>query len=93
MRVGLDARSLASEAPTGVEQYVINLVRGLAELDDAPEMIAYLDRPIPDADLERVANSGSLRTKLVRARRGWLRAALPWHLWRDRAEVAIGSRQ
>jgi len=87
VRVGLDARALASESPTGVERYVINLVRGLAELDDAPEIIAYLDRPIPDRDLERVANSGSLRTKLIRARRGWLRAALPWHLWRDRVEV------
>ena len=87
MRVGLDARALASESPTGVERYVISLVRGLAELDDAPQIVAYLDRPIPDRDLERVANSGSLRTKLIRARRGWLRAALPWHLWRDRVEV------
>ena len=30
MRVGLDARALASESPTGVERYVISLVRGLA---------------------------------------------------------------
>jgi len=87
VRVGLDARALASESPTGVERYVISLVRGLAELDDAPEILAYLDRPIPDRDLERVANSGSLRTRLIRARRGWLRAALPWRLWRDRVEV------
>lgn len=87
MRVGIDARALASETPTGVERYVISLVRGLAELDDAPEIIAYLDRPIGDRHLERVANSGPLKTRLIRARRGWLRAALPWHLWRDRVEV------
>jgi glycosyltransferase involved in cell wall biosynthesis len=87
VRVGLDARTLAAERHSGVEQYIIHLVRGLAELPDAPEIVCYTDRPIPDPDLARVANSGSIRTTVLRARRGWLRAALPWRLWRDGVDL------
>lgn len=85
MRIGLDARALASRRRSGVEHYVINLTRALAELADAPEIIAYLDQPVTDPGLARVAASGKVRLQLMRARRGWLRAALPWQLWRDRA--------
>ena len=87
MRVGLDARTLAAEVSSGVEQYVINLVRAFSRLEDAPEIIAYVDRPIPGPDIARAASSGPVRTTLVQARRGWLRMALPWRLWRDHVDL------
>jgi len=87
MRVGLDARTLAAAVRSGVEHYVANLVRAFSQLDDSPETMAYVDHPIPDPDLARAASSGSVRTKLVQARFGWLRLALPWRLWRDRTDL------
>ena len=87
MRVGLDARCLTATTRTGVEWYVVNLVRGLSRLADSPDIIAYVDRPIPEPDLAQAAASGPVRTRVVRARRGWLRAALPWRLWRDRVAL------
>ena len=88
MRVGLDARTLAAPYRSGVEQYVVDLVRALSELEGAPDIIAYTDRPIEEADIAGAASSGTVRTKLVKARWGWLRAALPWQLRRDRVNVA-----
>lgn len=87
MRVGLDARTLTASSRSGVEQYVVNLVRALAGLKDSPEIIAYTDGPIPDPELARAAASGGLRTEIVRAKRGWLRAALPLRLRRDKADL------
>jgi glycosyltransferase involved in cell wall biosynthesis len=87
MLVGLDARTLTTSFRSGVEHYVVNLVRALAGLQDSPEIIAYLDGPIPDPELARVAASGGLRTEIVRAKRGWLRAALPLRLRRDKIDL------
>jgi len=86
VRVGVDGRGLAAAARTGVEQYVVGLTRALAEVENRPEMIAYLDRPIADEALAG-ALAGRIETKVVRARYGWLRAALPWRLWRDGVDV------
>ena len=83
MRVGLDARALTSPSPTGVERYVVELVRALARLDDCPQVIAYTDRPVADANVL----AGAVRVQVLRARRGWLRLALPWRLWRDRFDL------
>jgi glycosyltransferase involved in cell wall biosynthesis len=77
LAVGLDARTLASEVHSGVEEYVINLVSALSRLTEAPEIIAYVDRPIPDPEIAQAASSGPLRTSIVRARRGWLPPLLP----------------
>jgi len=86
VRIGLDARALVSPVRFGVERYVVNLLLALAELEEGPEILAYVDRPVVDADLGR-ALSGRAETKLLRARRGWLRAALPWRLWRDGVDL------
>lgn len=83
MRVGIDGRALAAEARSGVEWYVVHLLRALARLPQAPEIIAYADREVRDPEA-----ASAVRSVVVRARRGWLRAALPWRLWRDRVEVA-----
>lgn len=88
MRVGIDARALAAEYPTGVENYVINLLLALARLDHAPEIIAYLDRPPSRPAIAAVLPSGSVTIKVIRAPVGWLRLALPLHLLRDRIRVA-----
>jgi glycosyltransferase involved in cell wall biosynthesis len=88
VRVGLDARTLTAPLRSGVEQYVVNLVRALAEIETAPEIIAYTNRAIPDPELARAASSGSLRTQPIRTPAGWLRAALPWRLYRDHVDVA-----
>ncbi len=88
MRVGLDARTLAATQRSGVEQYVVSLVRALAQLSETPEMVAYTDRPIPDPELARLAATEPFRTHLLRARWGWLRLALPWQLRRDRVDLA-----
>lgn len=87
MRVGIDGRALASPVRSGVEHYVINLIRALAVLDDRPEIIVYTDRPITDPSLASVFAADTLRLCVLQARRGWLRAALPWRLWRDRVEL------
>ena len=86
MRLGLDARALASPVRSGVEHYVINLTRALAALPEAPDIIAYVDRPITDPALSDLS-SERLKIAVLRARRGWLRAALPWRLWRDHADL------
>ena len=86
MRLGLDARTLASPVRSGVEHSVINLTRALAALPEAPDIIAYVDRPISDPALAALS-SERLKISLLRARRGWLRAALPWRLWRDRVTL------
>lgn len=65
---------------------MVELARALAKLEERPEILAYLDRPIGDGELER-ALSGGVKTKVVRARRGWLRVALPWRLWRDGVDL------
>jgi len=95
VRVGLDARGLSADHPTGVENYVINLVLALARLADGPDIIAYLDRPVSrsriastlTSALARGAGEGKVTPKLIRARVGWLRAALPLHLLRDRVSL------
>ena len=87
MRVGLDARALASGMKSGVEYYITNLVLALARLDDAPEIIAYVDRPIEDPGAAEAASSGPIVTRVIESRRGWLRAALPWRLWRDKVDL------
>ncbi len=87
MLVGLDARALASPIRSGVEHYVINLARALSQLPEAPEIIAYLDRRIAEAELAASFSRGHVRPKVVKAKHGWLRAALPWRLWRDRADL------
>lgn len=84
MRVGFDARALGAERPSGVERYVVNLVRALSQLPDGPEVIAYTDRPVAEPGIRE---GGPVRVCVVRARRGWLRAALPWRLWRDRVDL------
>jgi len=86
VRVGLDARALVSPIRSGVEHYVANLVRAFAALPDGPRIIAYLVRPLPEADAAALA-SPRLTFQVIQARRGWLRAALPWYLWRDRAAL------
>jgi glycosyltransferase involved in cell wall biosynthesis len=88
VRVGLDARTLAATERTGVEQYVVNLVRAFAGIQGAPEIIAYTDRPLSDPELARLAASDPFRTEVVRAPFGWLRLALPWRMRRDRVQVA-----
>jgi glycosyltransferase involved in cell wall biosynthesis len=87
VRIGLDARTLASAIRSGVEHYVVNLVRALAELDSAPEIIAYLDRPISDSGLAQALAPGPIATRVVGAKLGWLRVALPWRLWRDSVDL------
>jgi glycosyltransferase involved in cell wall biosynthesis len=87
MRVGLDARALTASLASGVEYYVVNLVRALSRLPSAPEIIAYVDRPIPDPELARLSAVEPLRTVVIDAPRGWLRLALPWRLWRDRVDL------
>ncbi|MBN1461438.1 MAG: glycosyltransferase family 4 protein [Armatimonadetes bacterium] len=87
MRVGLDARALASPIRSGVEQYVINLTRALATLGTAPEIVAYVDRSLPKGEPTAAGASSPVRIELLEARRGWLRAALPWRLWRDGADL------
>lgn len=86
MRVGLDGRALASPIRSGVEHYVLQLTRALARLDDGPEIIAYLDRPMPEPERQQIL-AGRVRDRVVRTPRGWLRAGLPWRLWRDGADL------
>jgi glycosyltransferase involved in cell wall biosynthesis len=88
VRVGLDARTLATPRRSGVEHYVISLVAALSRLDRAPEIVAYTDQPISDPEIARTASSGTIRTTVIDARRGWLRLALPWRMRRDRIDVA-----
>ncbi len=87
MRIGIDGRALASPTRSGVENYVVNLARAVAQLDERPDITAYVDRALSDHDLAAVLRTGRIRTKLVRARRGWLQMALPWRLWRDRVSL------
>jgi glycosyltransferase involved in cell wall biosynthesis len=87
VRVGLDARTLSAQLRSGVEQYVVNLVRAFARLEEVPEIVAYTDRPISDPDLRQTVSSGPLRVTTIEARFGWLRLALPWRLWRDHADL------
>ena len=87
MLVGLDARALVSPVRSGVEVYVINLARALAQLSDAPDIIAYMDRRIAAPELAASLSRGRVRPKVLRAKRGWLRAALPWRLWRDGVDL------
>lgn len=87
MRVGLDARALASEQISGVERYVADLAMAIAQLERAPEIVAYTDRPIGDLEIARAVSSRPFRARVLRARRGWLRAALPWRLWRDGVDL------
>jgi len=88
VRVGLDARTLAAEQRSGVEHYVVNLVRAMAARTDAPEIIAYTDRPISDPGLAATVSRPPFSTRVIRAPRGWLQAALPWQLRRDRVQLA-----
>ena len=87
MRVGLDARTLAAQARSGVEHYVVNLVRAFSRMEDAPEIVAYVDRPIADPEVAGAASAGPLSTRLLRSRFGWLRLALPFRLWRDGVDL------
>ncbi len=87
MRVGLDGRALTSATRSGVENYVVSLLRALAELDERPDITAYLDREIADPDLEGALRAGRIDTAILRAPRGWLQVALPWRLWRDRVSL------
>lgn len=87
MRVGLDGRALASTTRSGVEIYVVNLARALAQVEQKPKTKVYLDRQIPDPELASTLRAGGMDTAVLRAPRGWLQLALPWRLWRDRVDV------
>ena len=82
MRLGFDARTFAAPRPTGVENYAIHLLEALARMPEGPEILAYLDRP-PVRPLPAAVSA-----VILRARRGWLRLALPWRMWRDGIQVA-----
>ncbi|MFB3882098.1 MAG: glycosyltransferase family 4 protein [Armatimonadota bacterium] len=84
MRIGFDARALASPVHSGVEHYVRNLLPALVALG-APEMMAYSNLPVESDPSDE--SDARLPVRVVRARRGWLRAALPWRLWRDGADL------
>ena len=83
LRLGIDARPLLSPKRTGVENYAYHLVRHLALIEDGPEILLYADRrakpafPLPK----------TMRLRVVEARAGWLRLALPLALLRDRVGV------
>ncbi len=87
MLVGLDARTLASPIRSGLEHYVINLAQALSRLPEAPDIIAYLDHRISEPELAASFSRGHVRPKVVEAKRGWLRVALPWRLWRDHVDL------
>jgi len=87
VRVALDARALTADVKSGVEYYVTNLILALSGLSNAPEMIAYVDRPIEDPEIATALSSGPVTVRVIRSRHGWLRAALPWRLWRDKVDL------
>lgn len=87
MRVGLDGRALASATRSGVENYVVGLLGALAKLEERPDITAYLDRDIPEPELADALRAGAVDTTILRAPRGWLQAAFPWRLWRDRVNL------
>lgn len=87
MRVGIDATYLLTVHRSGVETYVLNLLRALLPLPDRPQVFLYAaGKSLPDdaAALLKMAD----RVRLSRIRRLWLRARMPlWMGW-DRVCVA-----
>jgi len=82
MRVGIDARGLLAPEKTGVAHYAASLVAALAAERDGPDLFLYLNSPTGQAWPEGVFE------RVVRARFGWLRLALPRAMRSDRIEVA-----
>jgi glycosyltransferase involved in cell wall biosynthesis len=82
-RIGIDGRALLAPKRTGVENYTHLLVRHMARIEGAPEILLYVDRrarpafPLPE----------TIRLRVVEARVGWLRVALPLAVLRDGVQV------
>ena len=82
MRVGIDARGLLAREKTGVDYYAASLVAALAAETDRPDLFLYLNSPSGQAWPAGVSE------RVVRARFGWLRLALPRAMRSDHIEVA-----
>ena len=76
MRIGIDARTLGAPRITGVERYVRNLIAHLATLPGLPECLLYVDSP-EVAAAPPVRLGPSMRMRVVKPGRAWLRLRLP----------------
>lgn len=88
MRVGIDAGYLLERRRTGVETYVLNLMRALLALGDRPEIVLYAaGADPPDAAAEPLFAAAD-RFVISRRTRLWLRLRLPLRLALERVSVA-----
>jgi glycosyltransferase involved in cell wall biosynthesis len=82
MRVGIDARCLRVQRKSGVEQYAANVIRHLCALPELSEVLLYVDGPTG------IEWPPTVKERVVRARFGWLRLALPLAMRKDRVSLA-----
>lgn len=89
MRIGIDARYIASAKPTGIGTYMLHILKQLSHVDHENEYILYSNQPIEcSIDLGpnfiRKAIPGKVGTL-------WLRYTLPKYLVKDKIQVFWGQ--
>lgn len=67
MRIGIDIRCLTEGKRTGVEEYVLNILENIFELDKTNEYVLFLNSfSRPKTDLEQFAKYSNVRVKYLR---------------------------
>lgn len=92
MLVGLDAREAFRENPRGIGLYARHLMREFGQLDGAPRVLAYHERPVPP-DLPPLAANIEPRLVPMRGHRWnlWENLRMPWQIRRDGVDVYHGT--
>lgn len=89
MRIGIDARYIASAKPTGIGTYMLHILNQLSHMDRENEYILYSNQPIECS----LGLGPNFIRKIIPGKVGtlWLRYALPRHLAKDNIQVFWGQ--
>lgn len=90
MKIGIDARPLISDQPSGIGVYVANIIQYIHQHDDQNEYILYTNKPLSN----HYRFPGNIKTNTVAGKVGtfWVRYALPQAIKDDHIDVFWGTQ-
>lgn len=89
MKIGIDARPLSGDRPTGIGIYLHNIISYINQFDTTNEYILYSNKPIN----LRFSPNKNITTKVTDGKIGtfWLRYKLPRQIKKDMLDIFWGT--
>ncbi len=86
LKIAIDASRITAARRTGTENYALQLLRALLELDNKHQYLLYF-RDTPPANL--LPANPRVKYRVIPWRRMWTHIRFAWALWRDRPDVTF----